>query len=94
MSVAEIIGIVRDITIIVGVAIALLLTLRLYRSASRFLDEVTTTIQQTKMVVSTLANAAEAVSNFPKWTAGQIWQFVVGLARGRKKGEEKKRGSV
>lgn len=96
MSGAELVAVIRDLTIVlfamVGVLAMLTLTvvgLSLYRKVAPTLDSAKATLKNTQEVTSQLSEKVVKPligASTQTFTAGRVVAFILGLSRGRGKG--------
>ena len=86
---AEIVGVIRDVLIILIFSLVLVVLLVIYRKTSKVLDSARRTMKNVEEMADAVANSVvgpAAAGSGLAFGAGKLAAFVLGLARKRRKG--------
>ena len=86
---AEVVGVIRDVLIILIFTMVLVVMLAIYRKTSKLLDSARRTMKNVEEMADGIANSIvgpAAAGSGMAFGAGKLAAFILGLARKRRKG--------
>ena len=84
-DVADVIGIIRDVTLLLLLLVVLVVVVVIYKKVSSFLDAAKRTVDTAESVMSAVSSAVKPVAANSGFTfgVGKLVSFLVRRARGR-----------